>query len=110
MTRVERAQHLEYDAARRRRRHRVNVVAFVAMVNRVAPVGTIVREIGSGEESTVRFHERDERGGNVAVIIVRDRVVAQALQRRREILRDYRVAGLERRAVGLEENLAQPWI
>ena len=80
------------------------------MANRVAPIGTIVREIGGADESTVRLHECDDRGSDFAVIKLRDRIVIQAFQRRRQVLCDYCVAGLNRGAVGFEENLAQPWI
>src|SRR5580658_167200 len=41
MARVERAQHLEDHSARRRRRHRVDIVVGIAVVNGIAPIRTI---------------------------------------------------------------------
>ena len=107
---VERAEHLEEHAARRRRWHRIDFIFLVAAVNGVAPDGTIVGEVGVANQSAVRLHERGERGGDFAVVEIRDRVVTEVSERCGEILFDDRVAGLGRGAVGLQENLAESGI
>src|SRR6266481_225859 len=110
MSRIERTEHFEDDAARRWRRHRINFVALIAAANRVAPVGMIFCEIVGADDSAMRFHEFDKSLCDFAVIETRGRIITETLQRRCEILRDDRVAGLRCGAVGLQENLAQSGI
>src|SRR5580658_8786448 len=79
-------------------------------MERVAPVGTELREVGGAHDSAVRGHERGYRGCNRATIKVGDGIVAETRQRRGEIFRDYGVARFGSRPVGFQKNFAQPRI
>ncbi len=67
---VERLQHVQHlheqHAARRRRRHRIDLVAPVRTLDRIAPHRSVVGEIGRADQTAAALHLGDDQFGGIA--------------------------------------------
>ena len=94
------------NAAGRRRRHRENVIAAIASVNRLTLDGLVLREIRFGDKPTVLLHLFGNLVGNRPFVERIRAVLRDQLQTFRQVLLHQLIALLQRFAVFPEDSLA----
>ena len=99
-------EHLDqHDAARRRRRHRDDLVAAIAAAHRPAHMRAIVLEVVRGHDAAGGLHRGGELLGDRTLVECARPALRDRFQRVGEVALHQQVAGAERIAVGLEEDL-----